>query len=220
MRKFTLLVAALAMFANANAEQVMLSWDGATASAVAVGDQDANADNKLTWDNGFSMILQNPAKAYASGSKMTVNGEQIAPIKLSNGAENIIYLPAGNVATKLTIYSVINKDAATDRPCYYSAVNEITFTADDAQIAKSYKDFENPDTYIFEITKAGTISFKNTGEQPFVVLVIDYEKGEAGIENVIASENENAPMYNLQGVQVDENYKGIVIKNGKKFINK
>ena len=41
----------------------------------------------------------------------------------------------------------------------------------------------------------------------------------AGIVNVNAAE-ENAPMYNLQGVQVDENYKGVVIKNGKKFINK
>ncbi len=41
----------------------------------------------------------------------------------------------------------------------------------------------------------------------------------AGIVNVNAAE-ENAPVYNLQGVQVDDNYKGIVIKNGKKYINK
>ncbi len=42
----------------------------------------------------------------------------------------------------------------------------------------------------------------------------------AGIEDVTVAEDENAPMYNLQGVQVDENYKGIVIKNGKKYLNK
>ena len=44
----------------------------------------------------------------------------------------------------------------------------------------------------------------------------------SGIEDVTVApaEDENAPMYNLQGVQVDENYKGIVIKNGKKFINR
>lgn len=42
----------------------------------------------------------------------------------------------------------------------------------------------------------------------------------AGVENITAAEDENAPIYNLQGVQVDENYKGIVIKNGKKYINK
>ena len=44
----------------------------------------------------------------------------------------------------------------------------------------------------------------------------------SGIEDVTVApaEDENAPMYNLQGVQVDENYKGIVIKNRKKFINR
>lgn len=45
-------------------------------------------------------------------------------------------------------------------------------------------------------------------------------KPDAGIEDVTVAEDENAPMYNLQGVQVDENYKGIVIKNGKKYLNK
>lgn len=28
------------------------------------------------------------------------------------------------------------------------------------------------------------------------------------------------PMYNLSGQRVDKNYKGVVIQNGKKFINK
>lgn len=41
-----------------------------------------------------------------------------------------------------------------------------------------------------------------------------------GIENVQVAENENAPMYNLAGQQVDKNFKGVVIQNGKKFINK
>lgn len=32
--------------------------------------------------------------------------------------------------------------------------------------------------------------------------------------------NANAPMYNLSGQQVDKSYKGIVIQNGRKFVNK
>lgn len=46
--------------------------------------------------------------------------------------------------------------------------------------------------------------------------------GEAGIANIIADENldVNAPMYNVLGQRVNESYKGLVIKNGKKFINK
>lgn len=42
-----------------------------------------------------------------------------------------------------------------------------------------------------------------------------------GIEEIVASkENANAPMYNLAGQTVGKNYKGIVIQNGKKFMNK
>ncbi|MCM1076481.1 MAG: hypothetical protein NC411_03880 [Bacteroides sp.] len=44
--------------------------------------------------------------------------------------------------------------------------------------------------------------------------------GNSAIENIIADSDDNAPIYNVMGVQVDENYKGIVIKNGKKYIQK
>jgi hypothetical protein len=33
-------------------------------------------------------------------------------------------------------------------------------------------------------------------------------------------ENENAPIYNLAGQRVDKTFKGVVIQNGKKFIQK
>lgn len=44
----------------------------------------------------------------------------------------------------------------------------------------------------------------------------------AGINNVHAEKavNTNAPIYNLAGQKVSNDYKGIVIQNGKKFINK
>lgn len=42
-----------------------------------------------------------------------------------------------------------------------------------------------------------------------------------GINNVTATKlNVNAPMYNLAGQKVNNNYKGVVIQNGKKFIVK
>lgn len=41
---------------------------------------------------------------------------------------------------------------------------------------------------------------------------------KTAIENVIAESDDDAPMYNIYGVRVDSSYKGLVIKNGKKFI--
>lgn len=42
----------------------------------------------------------------------------------------------------------------------------------------------------------------------------------AGIKNIKANTNKTNLLYNLAGQQVDENYKGVVIKNGKKQLNK
>ena len=40
-----------------------------------------------------------------------------------------------------------------------------------------------------------------------------------GITNIHAGTNNAAPMYNLAGQRVDSSYKGVVIQNGKKFMN-
>lgn len=46
--------------------------------------------------------------------------------------------------------------------------------------------------------------------------------GASGISDVIAAPeaDENAPVYNILGQRVNENYKGLVIKNGVKYIQK
>lgn len=42
----------------------------------------------------------------------------------------------------------------------------------------------------------------------------------AGINDIKNDVDKNAPKYNLAGQRVDSNYKGVVIQNGKKFMNK
>jgi hypothetical protein len=44
--------------------------------------------------------------------------------------------------------------------------------------------------------------------------------GETGIANVKAAQNANASIYNLAGQKVSKDYKGVVILNGKKMIQK
>lgn len=41
-----------------------------------------------------------------------------------------------------------------------------------------------------------------------------------GVKDIVRDNNSDAPAYNLMGVKVGEDYKGIVIKNGKKVIMK
>lgn len=47
-----------------------------------------------------------------------------------------------------------------------------------------------------------------------------FTAGEAGINDIKNDVDKNAPKYNLAGQRVDKNYKGVVIQNGKKFMNK
>ena len=50
-----------------------------------------------------------------------------------------------------------------------------------------------------------------------MVVNIHPEGWTADVEDVVAPQPDNK-IYNLLGVEVDENYKGIVIKNGQKYI--
>ena len=42
----------------------------------------------------------------------------------------------------------------------------------------------------------------------------------AGVKNITVEQNVNAPAYNIAGQRVNDAYKGIVVKNGKKYLNK
>lgn len=46
----------------------------------------------------------------------------------------------------------------------------------------------------------------------------DYNTGVKAVK--VAEEDANAPIYNLAGQKVEKSQKGILIQNGKKFVNK
>jgi hypothetical protein len=48
---------------------------------------------------------------------------------------------------------------------------------------------------------------------------ISWNSDPDGIKTITAKESD-APVYNLRGQRVDNNYKGIVIKNGKKHLKR
>ena len=185
-----------------------------------------SAGNKVTTDKGFTLqITGNEEKTYSAASKITIDGAEYTTIKLSNGAQNTLTLPEGKVATGITFYSYVNKDAETERAAYWKEVGgtEYTETPNGGNF-KSYKDTENPDvcTYSFGENKLNAITFTNTGEQCCFVIKIAIAAGTATGINAInaATIDANAPAYNLAGQKVDSSFKGIIIKNGKKMIQK
>lgn len=60
---------------------------------------------------------------------------------------------------------------------------------------------------------------ENAGESGLFAVVVKYN-GSTNIQNIQVANTENAPVYNLSGQMVDKSYKGVVIQNGRKMIQK
>ena len=79
---------------------------------------------------------------------------------------------------------------------------------------------DNPSNVGEEVLLKGMISsyFSTTGVTNLSVAVFNGET--LGIQNLTIDADANAPMYNLKGERVDANSRGVVIKAGKKTIQK
>lgn len=205
---FTLFAAALLSF-SAMADTIILSNPGKVKQNVLSG-KDLGEDVA----EGWSLKCMNDAKNLESGNEFTINGTAYRAIKFSNGAQNTVTLPEGLVATKLTLYTTINKDEATDRPCYWAEVAGVEYTLDNNKgIIESFKDYDNPNVQSFDINNLNSFTFKNIGEQPFAVLVVEYTQGgSSAITDIAADENAPVEYFNLQGIRVDNPTSGLYIK--------
>jgi len=185
----------------------------------------AESANEIELQDGFKMaITGNTGKNISSASKITIDGEQYVSIKLSNGAQNTLTLPEGKVATAITFYSYVNKDAQTDRPAFWKEVGGKTYDIETSGgELMCFKDAENPDVRSYTLeSPMSSITFTNSGEQLCFVMKVAVADGTSGIEDVTVKPviNVNAPAFNLSGQRVSKTFKGIVIMNGKKYLVK
>ncbi|MBO7138987.1 MAG: hypothetical protein J6W19_00205 [Prevotella sp.] len=156
---------------------MMLCVTGAKAEKVIYYYADGITDaNSVTLAEGVTLaITGNTSKSVSSGNSIKVDGTNYKSIKLSNGAQNTLTLP--KVATGITFYSYVNKDAATDRSCFWKEVNGVTYATADASGGEltCFKDGANPDvrTYTFD-APTKSITFTNTGEQLCYVMEVEY----------------------------------------------
>lgn len=98
---------------------------------------------------------------------------------------------------------------------------------DGAYVAKRYYKFDVP----LPAGLSGNVAFRvgsgkkegaTAGSQVQIYNVqIESGSADAGVEGILDDAADvNAPVYNMMGVKVDSSYKGVVIKNGKKYVQK
>ncbi len=198
-----------------------------TTKIIAIPD-DTN-DNSFEVDGYTMTITGNAEKNYTLGNaKITVNGEETNTAKLSNGAQNTLKLPDGKKAVRLTLISYINASSVGGSISGWSEVNGVNYDVTEVPMG-AYTDVEgyntNPDVRVYLIDGKNEITFTNKGNQLCFVAIVDVA-GEGtviptGIDAIMTVEKANdGAIYNLAGQKVENGYKGLVIKNGKKFINK
>ena len=175
--------------------------------------------NLITFEDGATLqITGNLDKTLASASDITIGVEAHKSIKLSNGAEMTFTCPTGKYAVGVTFYSYINKDeGTTDRTSFWKSVDEQTYTADNATILKSYKDGKNPDKVSFTIGGKPAFKFCNSGDQLCFLMDVAYGN-PAGITAIENDVQPDRTTYNIMGQRVTDSTRGIVIRNGKKYI--
>ena len=112
---------------------------------------------------------------------------------------------------------------ANDRKCFIN-VDGTNYSAVDAEGNEAADLKRNPDANIVKFgLKAGIHTFKKySGTGNILVSSIEITPVDAtGIQNVKnAAQAQDGAIYNLAGQKVDAAYKGLVIKNGKKMIQK
>lgn len=177
--------------------------DGVEAYTLAYKDGELAA----TKVEGFDLVANTPVvlKAYVPGSYTfdikgtpqyvtTVDGAQyINDVKMENNA----------------LVGVM-------QPHY---LPEAGYTLSEELFALWTSEMETPRAVIDPFT-AYVVLPEDITVKPETLAVVFPGNGTSGIEDIQINSDSEAPAYNVLGIPVDKSYKGIVIRNGKKFVQK
>ena len=226
MKKFFTLIAAAMMAVGAYA--------GGAKEFTADTYLQTNETNVATWvDEGWAKAAISASTKKGSidpetGEDKGENGYKVAGILLKKGNVGKIFKMTITGATSIEAYGVTGSSSDKRKLVVTATPDEgdaITGSADSEPGYTAVAKITNLDknkTYDIELT--GTISDDDTAGADVALHGIWVKTGTAtGISSVEAegaAVSADAPTYNLSGQKVDSSYKGIVVKDGKKYINK
>lgn len=101
---------------------------------------------------------------------------------------------------------------------YYAIVGDQKIQLFNGFHLDAYKDLSSFEGVQNQTVKGIVSLFK--GQPQITIINIEKTTGIDNVNQIDSAINDNAPMYNLAGQRVGKEYKGVVIQNGKKFINR
>ena len=204
------------------------SWESPEGTAAETGGK-ATYENgetdeskyRVNYKNGdYYTICINGKKANMDDAPGTANGGYILvtldnELKTDDAIELTGYITKNEAGKEASIYFLFEKgDGVDDEYIYGDAAN-----IDPAVGGKI-------STHTFKVPAAsnGSKSFKmsrnKAGTNVFLTKIVITSGGSTGINTVKTVRVADGAIYNLAGQKVDKSYKGVVIMNGKKMIQK
>lgn len=216
MKKFFTLIAAVAMAASVNAQTTLVDYPTSQAGITL-----HNAAGNITYatvkihTNTQSVNCIKVAKSFSTDNKVT---DDYVELTAEGGFK------AGDVVSITGVYNnASEKNAAI--AIFSGKVGEeasILFKTDNFINARLVNDDPTAQTYTLT-EDAATLQLGRNGNTGTCITKLTVVRGgtPTGISNVESSASaKSSTLYNLAGQQVSESYKGIVVKNGKKYLNK
>lgn len=214
-----------------------VNLDKVTFELIESGSSASGYMYRAYWDDAY-YLPDGSAGLPGNGTYVTVtskvNGSMKVNVWINKGSRDIYVVKASDAKALALGTEVIasgyvngaNNDVAEDSPLYgYPMYQE--------NIAP--KGEEGSDAYVVGAGNQaiwGYLTFNAVADETYYIFNKNTQVGfggieftpaeQSGINNIIADEtlNPDAPIYNVLGQRVNKEYKGIVIQNGKKFINK
>lgn len=225
MKKFFTLIAAVAMAASVNAQVFTFDTDYAAGSVPASITSNGlvlsivDTKSKISVDAntayfGTADSYERFAKRMKSGGKSSSNNKLTLTLP-ADGTLKVYARTGSSGATDRNVILTQNDTELANKVLLESEAVSVNMMVDGVEVAKKVYPAVSVAVKAGDVVITYPVGSINFYGFEFVA------SGTSGISNINASEaaNEGAT-FNLLGQKVASNAKGIVIKNGKKFINK
>lgn len=169
-----------------------------------------------TWDGEFTTLWSD------GGANMLINFDAYWPTIMYGGGSDVLVAPVeGGIAMDgeyqaVALYSTVldfENWGEVEAPEWIEYVLDESVLSTNGYVVAQFAAAPLP---AGETGRTGIVTIDADGYKLDIVIMQGDGGTTTGVENVVVPANNKT--YNLLGVEVDENYKGIVIKNGQKTI--
>lgn len=174
----------------------------------------ALSDNTKTSTSSTEYTFTGNIKV-TNGNNKNYGAGKSSTVKYSANVNYTVQLPAGMKINKVEFYGYDNYDV----DAYISHFNGTDFSATDYVFPAKDGDIMKPVTHTLtaETPIENSFTFKLGSKQCCLIITLYEKDSSAAITLPIATNDAEAPVYNLHGMRVGSRTKGLYIQNNKKI---